>query len=288
MTVKYEEAKRFALSLPGVAEEPHFGVPSFRVNKRILVTVPPGNMLHVFVSDAERDMCLTVYAACTEQVLWGGKVVGIRVFLAKATRGTVEDLILRAWKHRAPGKAVAAWEALAAGAGKKPAVAKLPKSKPAKRKAVSASSKAPAGGKEAANVDAYIAGFSPELRARLEQVRATIRKAAPQATESISYRIPAYKLDGTLIYFAGFAQHIGMYPAPRSSAEFHDELAAYEGGKGTVQFPHTRPLPLNLIRRIVKFRAAENRARAAARKQPSARKAAAKTPARKRTRPAQK
>jgi uncharacterized protein YdhG (YjbR/CyaY superfamily) len=294
MTVKYEEAKRFALSLPGVTEEPHFGVPSFRVNKRILVTVPPGNMLHVFVSDAERDMCLTVYAACTEQVLWGGKVVGIRVFLAKATRGTVEDLILRAWKHRAPGKAVAAWETAAAGAGKKAVVAKVPKSKPAKRKAVSASSKAPAAGKapaadkEPENVDAYIAGFPSELRARLEQVRATIRKAAPQATESISYRIPAYKLDGTLIFFAGFTRHIGMYPAPRSSAEFRDELAAYDGGKGTVQFPHARPLPLDLIKRIVKFRAAENRARAAARKQPKARKAAAKTPARKRARLAQK
>lgn len=84
--------------------------------------------------------------------------------------------------------------------------------------------------------------------------------------ETISYRIPAYKLDGNLVYFAGFAQHIGVYPAPRDSLQFRDELAAYAGGKGTVQFPHDKPLPLDLIRRIVAFRAAENAARVAAKK----------------------
>jgi uncharacterized protein YdhG (YjbR/CyaY superfamily) len=119
--------------------------------------------------------------------------------------------------------------------------------------------------KLARNVDEYIAGFPPDVRVRLEKVRAAIRKAAPHASESISYRIAAYQLEGVLIYFAGFARHIGMYPAPRSSAEFHDELAAYQGGKGTVQFPHDKPLPLGLIARIVKFRAAENLARAATR-----------------------
>ncbi len=228
MALKYSDAKRFALSLPGVTEEPHFGVPSFRVNKRMLVTVPPGDMLHVFVSDAERDECLMMYAGCTEKVWWGGKVVGIRIFLKKATRGAVEDLILRAWKHRAPKKAVAAYEA---GQGKD----KVPTS-----------------------VDTYIAGFPAEIRARLEKVRATIRKAAPQAEEGISYRIAGYRLGGVLIYFAGFPNHIGMYPAPRGAPEFRDELAAYGGGKGTVQFPHDKPLPLGLIKRIVQFRAAEN------------------------------
>jgi len=239
MAVKYSEARRFALSLPGVSEEPHFGVPSFRVNKRMLVTVPPGNMLHVFVPDEEREMCLMVHASCTEKVWWGGKVVGIRILLDKATRGAVEDLILRTWKYRAPKKDVAAYKG-----GQKKLV------------------------KAASDVDSYIAGFPPEIRARLEKVRATIRKAAPQAEEAISYRIASYRLEGVLIYFAGFKHHIGMYPAPRSSAEFRDELAAYEGGKGTVQFPHDKPLPLGLIKRIVKFRAAENLERAAARKKP--------------------
>ncbi len=261
MPVKYDDAKRYALALPGVSEEPHFGVPSFRVNKRIIVTVPPGNMLNVFVSDAERDMCLMVHEGCTEKVLWGGKVVGVRVFLAKATRGAVEDLILRAWKHRAGKKELAA---LDAGAPKT-AAAKPTQSKPSRAKDKQASVPS---GKTANSIDEYVATFPPEVRTRLQKVRATIRKAAPQATETISYRIPAYKLEGNLIYFAGFAHHIGLYPAPRSSAEFHDELAAYEGGKGTVQFPHDKPLPLNLIARIVKFRVADNLARAAARRKP--------------------
>lgn len=111
MAFKYAEARRFALALPGVSEEPHFGMPSFRVNKRMLVTVPAGNMLHVFVPDAERDFCLMAYATCTEKVLWGGKVVGIRIFLDKATRGAVEDLILRTWKYRATAKELAAYAA---------------------------------------------------------------------------------------------------------------------------------------------------------------------------------
>ncbi len=259
MAVKYADAKRFALSLPGVSEEPHFGMPSFRVNKRVLVTVPPGNMLHVFVSGEERDMCLMAYASCTEKVFWGGKVVGIRIFLDKATRGAVEDLILRAWKYRAPKKDVAK---LAASQGKK-------------------SSSDETMGKVAPDVDAYIAGFPPEIRARLEKVRATIRKAVPQAEEGISYRIAGYKLEGVLIYFAGFKQHIGMYPAPRSSAEFREALARYAGGKGTVQFPHDKPLPLDLIRRIVKFRAKDNLERAVARKQPKS-KTVKKVPAKKR------
>ena len=111
MAVKYADARRFALSLPGVSEEPHFDIASFRVNKRILATVPSGTTLHVFVADAERDMLLDVYASCTEKVYWGGKVAGIRILLGKATRGAVEDMILRAWKHRAPKKVVDAYAA---------------------------------------------------------------------------------------------------------------------------------------------------------------------------------
>ena len=264
MAVKYAEARKFALSLPGVGEEPHFGVPSFRVNKRMLVTVPPGNMLHIFVPDAERDMCLTVYAHCTEKVLWGGKVVGIRLFLDKATRGAAEDLILRAWKYRAGRKELAAYAVPAENPAAKPR-----KEKAGARKAARASHQKPRGahdGSTAKTVDAYLADFPPQIRRRLENVRAAILSAAPQAQETISYRIPAYKLEGSLIFFAGFAHHIGLYPAPRSSGEFRDELAAYAGGKGTVQFPHDEPLPLELIGRIVKFRAADNLARAAARK----------------------
>ncbi|MFN0123718.1 MAG: iron chaperone [Blastocatellia bacterium] len=113
-------------------------------------------------------------------------------------------------------------------------------------------------------VDAYIAGFPDKVQKILEKIRKTIRKAAPDAGETISYQIPAYKLHGVLVYFAAHQKHIGLYPAPRGRAEFKEELAGYAGGKGTVQFPLDKPIPYDLISRIVKFRAAENRAKAAA------------------------
>lgn len=110
-------------------------------------------------------------------------------------------------------------------------------------------------------VDEYIAGFPPDVQKILKKIRATIRKAAPKAEESISYRIPAYKLNGVLIYFAAHAKHIGLYPAPRGAEEFREELAQYGAGKGTLQFPLGQPVPYDLIRRIVAYRAAENLAR---------------------------
>ena len=113
--------------------------------------------------------------------------------------------------------------------------------------------------KKPRNVDEYIAIFPPKVQQRLKNIRRTIRKAAPDAEEKISYNIPGYKLSGAyLIYFAAFAKHIGMYPAPRRANEFKDELAGYGGGKGTVQFLLDKPLPLDLIRRIVQFRAKLN------------------------------
>jgi len=115
------------------------------------------------------------------------------------------------------------------------------------------------------DVDAYIAAQPKPVQRMLTQVRRTIRKAAPEAKETISYRIPAYMLNGPLVYFAAFPDHISLYPAPRGAAEFKQVLAAYRGGKGTVQFPLDRPLPLGLITRVVKFRMKENKARAAGR-----------------------
>src|SRR5262245_47805380 len=107
-------------------------------------------------------------------------------------------------------------------------------------------------------IDEYIAGFPKDVQKTLEKIRLTIRKAAPGATEAISYQIPSFKLNGYLIYFAAYKNHIGLYPAPRGAAEFKKELAAYEGGKGTVRFPLDEPIPLDLITRIVKFRVKKN------------------------------
>jgi len=116
------------------------------------------------------------------------------------------------------------------------------------------------------NIDEYIAGFPPEIQEILQKIRLTIRKAAPKAEEAISYMIPTFKLHGNLVHFAAYKNHIGFYPAPRGIEAFKEELSAYEGGKGTVQFPLDKPIPYTLIRKIVKFRVEENLDKAAAKR----------------------
>ena len=120
----------------------------------------------------------------------------------------------------------------------------------------------------AATVDEYISGESAAVGKRLQAVRAAVRRAAPEAEESISYRIPAYKLQGALVYFAAFEDYIGMYPITASLKEaLADELAPYLAprAKSSAHFRHDRPLPLTLIARMVKIRRAENLGRAALR-----------------------
>jgi uncharacterized protein YdhG (YjbR/CyaY superfamily) len=108
------------------------------------------------------------------------------------------------------------------------------------------------------DIDAYIASFPEDVRAILEKVRATIRKAAPGAEETISYRIPTFTLNGNLVHFAAFKNHIGFYPGPTGIEAFKEELSAYEGAKGSVRFPLDKPIPLGLISKIVKFRVKES------------------------------
>ena len=118
----------------------------------------------------------------------------------------------------------------------------------------------------ARDIDEYIAGFPPDVQRIMEQIRATIRKAAPGTEESISYRIPTFKLNGTyLVYFAGFKKHIGMYPAPLNAPELKNDLAPYAAGKGTVQFQLDEPIPFGVIAKMVRFRVRENLKRAEAR-----------------------
>lgn len=114
------------------------------------------------------------------------------------------------------------------------------------------------------NIDEYIAGFPPHVQEILQKVRLTIRKAAPDAEERISYKMPAFTLNGNLVYFAGFKEHIGFYPIPTGIERFERELAPYKQGRGSVQFPLDKPIPYGLIAKIVKFRAKENLARAQA------------------------
>jgi len=111
-------------------------------------------------------------------------------------------------------------------------------------------------------IDEYIALFPADIQKKLQLLRRTIHAAAPHATEKISYQMPAFYLEGNLVYFAAFKDHFGFFPTSSGRANFEKELSIYPGGKGTVQFPLDQPLPLELITRIVKFRVAENLAKA--------------------------
>lgn len=108
------------------------------------------------------------------------------------------------------------------------------------------------------SIDEYIATFPQDIQKILKELRATIKAAAPDAEEKISYQMPTFFLNGNLVHFAAFKKHIGFYPTPSGIEAFQKELSVYEGAKGSVQFPIDEPMPLKLISRIVKFRAAEN------------------------------
>jgi uncharacterized protein YdhG (YjbR/CyaY superfamily) len=115
------------------------------------------------------------------------------------------------------------------------------------------------------NIDDYIAGFPPDVQRILQKVRATIKEAAPDAEEAISYQMPTFRLEGNLVHFAAFKNHIGLYPTPSGTERFHKELSPYETGKGSIRFPLDKPIPFGLITRIVKFRVRENLEKAAGR-----------------------
>ena len=117
-----------------------------------------------------------------------------------------------------------------------------------------------------ATIDEYIRACPRDVQKKLSDLRATIRKAAPEATEKISYGMPTFFHHRNLVHFAAFKNHIGFYPAPSGIAAFEDEISPYFTSKGTLQFPLDEPLPLELVTRIVKFRVAENMAKAGKKK----------------------
>jgi len=115
------------------------------------------------------------------------------------------------------------------------------------------------------NIDEYIMGFPPEAQAILERIRQTIRKSAPDAQETISYRIPAFTQCGVVVYFAAFKNHIGLYPPVSGDARIEKAISPYAGEKGNLRFPLDQPIPYDLIGRIVKLRVKRNLAKTAAR-----------------------
>ncbi len=115
-------------------------------------------------------------------------------------------------------------------------------------------------------IDEYIAQQPADVQPILQEIRAVIRQAAPEATEKISYQMPTFHLNGNLVHFAAYQHHIGFYPTPSGTEQFAQELSGYKRAKGSVQFPLDRPMPYDLIRRMVEFRAAENTRKPAPRK----------------------
>jgi uncharacterized protein YdhG (YjbR/CyaY superfamily) len=113
------------------------------------------------------------------------------------------------------------------------------------------------------SIDEYIASFSPEVQAILEKIRSTIRNAAPNAQETISYRMPMFRLNGVLVYFAAFKKHIGLYPPVKGDARLKRTISRYAGEKGNLQFPLDQTIPYGLIERIVKLRVKQNLSMAA-------------------------
>ena len=116
------------------------------------------------------------------------------------------------------------------------------------------------------NIDEYIADFPPDKRAVLEQIRRTIREAAPDAEEAISYRMPTFKQNGILVHFAAFTNHIGLYPPIHGDSSLEKAIKPYAGEKGNLRFPLDRPIPYDLIERIVKHQVKKNLAKAPKRK----------------------
>ena len=112
------------------------------------------------------------------------------------------------------------------------------------------------------NFEQYILNYPEDIRERLQKIRSLVKKIAPEATEKISYGMPAFTLHGMLLYFAAHSKHIGFYPFTTAIVAFRDELADYKTAKGSIQFPNSKPLPLKLISHIIEFRVAENKANA--------------------------
>ncbi|WP_259015190.1 iron chaperone [Emticicia fluvialis] len=115
---------------------------------------------------------------------------------------------------------------------------------------------------EAKNIDEFISWFPPEVQKILQNIRNLVHELAPEATEAIKYAMPTFVLNGNLVHFAAFKNHIGFYPAPTGTAAFKEDLAPYKTGKGSIQFQLNEPIPYDLIRKIVLFRVEENRKKA--------------------------
>ena len=212
--------KQLALSFPDTIELPHFERASFRVNKKIFATLDAkNNRACVMLSEIDQS----VFSAYDKSVIYPvpnkwGKKGATYVELKAVSKNVLKDALTQAYR-------------------------KITKTTPATK---------------FKTVDQYVSAFPTDVRDLLKDLQMTIKKAAPRAEEVISYNMPAFKWNGILVYFAGYKNHIGFYPGASGIAAFRKKLAGYKSAKGSVQFSIDKPLPLELVIKIVKFRAKEN------------------------------
>lgn len=224
--MRLQQARRHALALEATSEAPHHDHASFRVRGKIFATAPPdGEHLHVFVPQDERDRALALHPDCMATLMWGRKVLGLRIHLPHAPAQAVKALL---------GAAHAA---------------RVARDAPAPRRR-------PETGHDDAHA-AYLAAAPEAVQRLLRQVQAAVEAAVPGAERCVSYRMPAYRRGKMFFYFAAFKRHIGIYPPVSDDAALVAEMRPWRGPKGNLSFPLSQPLPLALIGRVAAALAAQ-------------------------------
>lgn len=219
------QVRKYALSLPRVSEEPHFDRISFRVGGRIFLTARPAEShIHVFVPEEQREAALAIHPDLVSKLLWGGKVVGLRIELPRAPVGVVNDLIESAWEARTPGK-----------------------------------SRIPARGPT--TIVAYIRAAPREGQAHLRRLHALLKSVAPEAEETIKWGTPFFVEPRFLFAFSAHKAHFNFTLMESGMEPFREELKEYKTTKRLLQIPYDKPLPEDLIRRIARRRVEDVRKR---------------------------
>jgi len=276
--------RQIVSAMSGTSEGAHMGHADFRLDGRVFASLDRDERWgSLKLTPAEQQHFMSVAPAVFVPASGAWGVQGwTKVDLSRADEEAVGDALTCAWQQAharsipkaQSAKAVAAGRPRQSASAQEPAVKTLAAKKAAAKKSVTRKTvtkrpvaKKPAPTKGAgpgvAEVEAYLATTSPAVRPLLEKIRSIVRRVAPKAEDVISYRMPAFRLDGMLIYYAPFKAHIGIFPPVTGDAALQAALAPYRGPKGNLRFPLDAPMPWALIRRVVLARVAEQQARRA-------------------------
>lgn len=258
--------RTLVLGLDGATEGAHMGHPDFRVAGRVFASLDREERtasVHLPSDDQQRFVADAPDAFVPAAGAWG-RQGWTKIALALADEETVGEAASIAVRH-AVALATSTRAGKAARAGKAGTVVKAANAGKAGKAGARAGTTAAASSSGVRAVDEYIAAAPAEVQPILQKIRSLVRRLAPKAEEVISYRMPAFKLDGMLIYYAPFKAHIGIFPPVKGDRALEADLKPYRGPKGNLRFPLDEKMPYALIGRVVKARLADQRARAAAR-----------------------